>query len=36
VLQRGNDASWLRESYAQVQQLPEVVRQASLRFSGRP
>lgn len=35
VLQRGNDASWLRESYARVQQLPEVVRQASLRFSGR-
>lgn len=36
VLQRGNDASWLRESYAQVLQLPEVVRQASLRFAGRP
>jgi carboxylate-amine ligase len=36
VLQGGNDASWLRESYAQVQQLPEVVRQASLRFAGRP
>lgn len=28
--------AWLRESYAQVQQLPEVVRQASLRFAGRP
>ena len=36
VLQGGNDASWLRESYARVQQLPEVVRQASLRFAGRP
>ena len=32
---QGNDACWLRERYAKVQQLPEVVRQASLRFSGR-
>ena len=29
----GNDASWLRSRHADVQQLPEVVRQASLRFS---
>ena len=32
---QGNDACWLRERYAKVQQLPEVVRQASLRFGGR-
>lgn len=30
----GNDASWLRECYADAQQLPEVVRQAALRFRG--
>ncbi|RGE47073.1 glutamate--cysteine ligase [Comamonas testosteroni] len=29
----GNDASWLRQRYEQTQQLPEVVRQAALRFS---
>lgn len=34
VIQAGNDASWLRERYAQVRQLPEVVRQASLCFRG--
>ena len=35
VIQIGNDASWLRERYAQVRQLPEVVRQASLCFGGK-
>ncbi|MEG2818013.1 MAG: YbdK family carboxylate-amine ligase, partial [Comamonas sp.] len=30
----GNDASWLRACYADAQQLPEVVRQAALRFRG--
>ena len=28
----GNDASWLRARYGAVRQLPEVVRQAALRF----
>ena len=35
VSREGNDAGWLRACYAEVQQLPEVVRQATLKFSGR-
>ena len=33
--EEGNDASWLRLRYEQTQQLPEVVRQAALRFGSK-